>query len=162
MLRNKSSANSDEENEAGTWVLCGRGLDGFSRMAEARLVSSLVSSEDRNILKDTVYSTAENLTELRAMTNWNYNNDHYNYNEVVSIQKWSWKARVRFQNSRTRTSLYLCIVPHKRTEQHLPISVASWYPEKTCCLPKDLPPSLSCVHGTSPCLTHFTSHQVKF
>lgn len=52
MLRNKSSENSDEEDEAGTWVLCGRGLDGLSRMAEARLISSLVSSEDRNILKD--------------------------------------------------------------------------------------------------------------
>lgn len=52
MLRNKSSANSDEEDEAGTWGLCGRGLDGFSRMAEARLVSSLVSSQDRDILKD--------------------------------------------------------------------------------------------------------------
>ena len=52
MLRNKSSANSDEEDEAGTWVLCGRDLDGFSKMAEARLVFSLVSSQDKDILKD--------------------------------------------------------------------------------------------------------------
>ena len=48
MLRNKSSGNSDEEDEAGTWVLCERGLDGLSRMGEARLVSSLVSSQERH------------------------------------------------------------------------------------------------------------------
>ena len=52
MLRNKSSANSDEEDKAGTWVLCERGLDGLSRMGEARLVSSLVSSQERDTLKD--------------------------------------------------------------------------------------------------------------
>ena len=69
----------------------------------------------------------------------------------------------RFLGSRVRRSDVIIVdETHKRTEQHLAIPVTSRYPEKSCCHPQDLPPSLSCVCATNPCLTHFTSHQLKF
>lgn len=71
---------------------------------------------------------------------------------------WRHGSNFRIKELRTSLSLY-CAKKDRATPADF---CGLMVPEKSCCLPKDLPPSLSCVHGTSPCLTHFTSHQLKF